>query len=100
MVAPALATDELSTTWQDYADEILDAVGSRMEEAVLVGHSLGAVPVAIAASRAAPRLVVYLTPSTPARELPKERPVRFKPGFEALVRYDDQGRDFLDARTR
>jgi pimeloyl-ACP methyl ester carboxylesterase len=69
VVAPALATEELGTTWQDYADEILDAVGSRMEEAVLVGHSLGAVPVAIAASRAAPRLVVYLTPSTPAQEL-------------------------------
>ena len=45
----------------------------------------------------APRLVVYLTPSTPARDLPKERPVRFKSGFEALLRYDDQGRDFLDA---
>ena len=97
VVAPALPTEELGTTWQDYADEILDAVGSRIEEAVLVGHSLGAVPVAIAASRAAPRLVVYLTPSTPARDLPKERPVRFKSGFEALLRYDDQGRDFLDA---
>ena len=71
VVAPALPTEELGTTWQDYADEILDAVGSRMEEAVLVGHSLGAVPVAIAASRAAPRLVVYPTPSTPARDLPK-----------------------------
>jgi hypothetical protein len=35
VVAPALATDELGTTWQDYADEILDAVGSRTEEAVL-----------------------------------------------------------------
>jgi hypothetical protein len=58
VVAPALATDELGTTWQDYVDEIPDAVGSRMEEAVLVGPSLGAVPVAIAASRAAPRLVV------------------------------------------
>jgi hypothetical protein len=31
VVAPALPTDELGTTWQDYADEILDAVGSRME---------------------------------------------------------------------
>jgi pimeloyl-ACP methyl ester carboxylesterase len=50
VVAPALPTEELGTTWQDYADEILDAVGSRMEEAALVGHSLGAVPAAIAAS--------------------------------------------------
>jgi pimeloyl-ACP methyl ester carboxylesterase len=96
VVAPTLPTDELTTTWQDYADEILDAMGNRAEEAVLVGHSLGAVPVAIAASRAAPRLVVYLTPSTPARELPDDRPARFKPGFEALVRYDGQGLDFLD----
>lgn len=96
VIAPALPTDELTTTWQDYADRILDAMGDRAEEAVLVGHSLGAVPVAIAASHAAPRLVVYLTPSTPAREIPDECPAKFKPGLEALVRYDDQGRDFLD----
>lgn len=42
MVAPALPTEELGITWQDYADEILDAVGTRMEEAVLVGRSFGA----------------------------------------------------------
>lgn len=96
VVAPELPIDEVGATWQDYADKVTDALGHRADEAILVGHSAGAIPVAIAASRSAPRLTVYLTPSNPARELPEDRPVRFKPELDAVIKYDDRGRDYLD----
>ena len=96
MVAPELPIDEVGATWQDYADRVAGAVGDRADEAILVGHSAGAIPVAIAASHNAPRLTVYLTPSNPARELPEDRPVRLKPELDAVIKYDDQGRDYLD----
>jgi pimeloyl-ACP methyl ester carboxylesterase len=96
VVAPELPIDKLGATWQDYADKVTGALGHRTEEAILVGHSAGAIPVAIAASHSAPRLTVYLTPSNPARELPEDRPVRFKPELDPLIKYDDQGRDYLD----
>ena len=96
VVAPELPIDQAGATWQDYADRVAGAVGDRAEEAILVGHSAGAIPVAIVASTKAPRLAIYLTPSNPARELPEDRPVRLKPEVDAVVRYDDRGRDYLE----
>jgi pimeloyl-ACP methyl ester carboxylesterase len=96
-VAPELPIDDVKATWQNYADHVIEAVGGCAGETVVVGHSAGAIPVAIAASQAAPRLTVYLTPSNPARELPPGRPERFKPEIDAVIKYDDQGRDYLDA---
>ena len=96
VVAPELPIDEAGATWQDYADRVAGALGDRAQETILVGHSAGAIPVAIAASDNAPRLAVYLTPSNPARVLPEDRPVRLKPELDVVVKYDDQGRDYLD----
>lgn len=96
VVAPERPIDEIAATWQDYADRVMEAVGERAPETVLVGHSAGAVPVAIAASLAAPRLTIYLTPSNPARELSPDHPERFKPEVDAVIKYDDQGRDYLE----
>jgi pimeloyl-ACP methyl ester carboxylesterase len=95
-VTPELPIDDVEATWQDYADRVLAAVGERAGETVLVGHSAGAIPVAIAASRAAPRLTIYLTPSNPAREPPPDPPERFRAEVDAVIKYDDLGRDYLE----
>ena len=78
VVVPELPIDEAGATWQEYADRVAGAVGDRAQETILVGHSAGAIPVAIAASDNAPRLAVYLTPN-PARELPEDVPFGSSP---------------------
>ena len=99
-VAMDLPADSPDATFQEYADVVIDALGDA-DDAVLVGHSLGAYTLPFVAARRPVRLLVYLCgviAATPgSRDAADEPP--FDDGVYDVLDRDEQGRSFWPGGT-
>ena len=82
VVAPSLPCDDLTATWQTYADVVAESLAGHPDPPVVVGHSLGAITAALFATQHPARLVIYLNPSTPASNIPDGMPPGFRDGAD------------------
>jgi pimeloyl-ACP methyl ester carboxylesterase len=91
VVAPDLPCDDVEAGASDYARVIVDALGGE-RDAVVVGHSLGGLTVALVPAR----LHVYLSALVPqpGRAHKDRRPGALAPGFASASLRDELGRSY------
>ena len=92
-VAPDLPGDDPTATWDTYAQVVTDAL-SGVVDPILVGHSKGALTIALVALRRPVKLLVYLCPSTPVAIPRPDSPPSFHEGAMAALKIDELGRDW------
>jgi pimeloyl-ACP methyl ester carboxylesterase len=92
-VAPDLPIDDPNSSWDIVADVMTDALDGT-DNPVLVGHSLGALTIALVALRRPVKRLVYLCPSTPVATPPVGSPPSLQDGCMAYLQVDELGRDF------
>jgi pimeloyl-ACP methyl ester carboxylesterase len=90
-VAPDLPYDDPTATWETYVDVVTDAL-SGVVDPVLVGHSGGALSIALVALRRPVKLLVYLCPSSPVAVPPPDMPPSLREGAWDAVKTDELGR--------
>lgn len=66
VVAPDLPSDDDVATLDDYADAVVDAIGERRGDVVVVGHSYGAFTAPLVADRVGADLLVLVAGMVPA----------------------------------
>ncbi|MFL5308057.1 MAG: alpha/beta fold hydrolase [Polyangia bacterium] len=106
-VAPDLPVDDDSAGLSDYADVVVDAVGSR-RDVVVVGQSLGGYVAPIVAERVGARLIVLVagmvpSPGESAEEMfqsTRWRPTPVEDGSPRNVFYHDVPADLADEALR
>jgi pimeloyl-ACP methyl ester carboxylesterase len=93
-IAPDLPSDDPTATWETFAKVVTDAL-SGVDDPVLVGHSVGALTIALVATRRPVKLLVYLCPSTPGPvTLPPDFPPSLQKGIRDSLKTDELGRDW------
>jgi pimeloyl-ACP methyl ester carboxylesterase len=92
-VAPDLPCDDTTATWDTFAEVITNAL-SGVDDPVLVGHSLGAMTIALVARRRPVKLLVYLCPSTPVATPSPGMPPSFQEATRDVGKSDELGRDW------
>jgi pimeloyl-ACP methyl ester carboxylesterase len=95
VVSPDLPCDDLTATWDVYAETVTAALPAD-EPPVVVGHSLGAMTAALVASIVPVRLVIYLAPSTPTNRTFEDMPPPFHTGREMGAVEDGRGDHWPD----
>jgi pimeloyl-ACP methyl ester carboxylesterase len=95
VVTPEVRVDQPGT-WAADGQALEAELRDRIGETILVGHSAGGRWAALVAARSRPKLVIYIAPSNPVAESPEGMPERMKPEMDEVVRYDDQGRDYME----
>ena len=92
-VAPDLPYDDPTATWDTYTEVITDAL-SGVDYPVLVGHSGGALVIALVALRHPVKLLVYLCPSTPVATPHPDSPPSLQEGAWDALKTDGLGRSW------
>jgi pimeloyl-ACP methyl ester carboxylesterase len=64
-IAVTLPADDESAGWDDYADAVVEAIGDRREDLVLVAQSLGGFTAPLVAERVSVRMIVLLNAMIP-----------------------------------
>jgi pimeloyl-ACP methyl ester carboxylesterase len=92
-VAPDLPYDDPTATWDTYAQVVTDSILG-VDDAILVGHSGGALTIPLVALRRPVKLLVYLCPSTPVATPHPDSPTSLQEGAWDALKTDELGRDW------
>jgi pimeloyl-ACP methyl ester carboxylesterase len=92
-VAPDLPSDDPAATWDTFANVVIAALAG-VEDPVLVGHSKGAMTIALVAQRRPVRRLVYVCPATPMATSRPDMPPGFRAGVWEALKTDDLRHDW------
>lgn len=90
-IAPDLPSDDPTATYDTYAKVVIAAL-SGVDDPVLVGHSKGAMSIALVALRRPVKLLIYLCPTTPLATAPPNMPTSRHAGVLDALQTDELGR--------